>query len=382
MGSFSNSFLEAFCTHLKKPEAGGNIMKILFLILLFSFFISAQEPVSEHIQQTLEEAHQLYEEGNIQEARRLYEQAAQEEDPFAAYTLGMMYKNGNGIEPDAKKAFEYLNQSADQDFSPAQFELGISYEFNQGVPRTRERRNVQVDVDMNSGYVVHDHFYDPYLYPYSSVYYPYYRSYRYHSPFYYRRYRRSYRNPYYWRGYSYYSTPILLHSTNISVNTTAVRGDSEQKKNSRKAFDYYFKSAFQGNADALFTLGEVYNENRLDLFSQIEAPRLRMQAVAMWEIAARKGHPLAQQRVGKAYLDGEIVNRDLIQAYRWTALFSTHNFSQQEEQIFSQGDEDVFFISLQEQAEENLKLIRDQLSSEDFIEAQKLINQDLKALSF
>jgi TPR repeat protein len=61
--------------------------------------------------------------------------AAAAGDPKAEFFLGQHYANGKGVPRDYAKAFEYLSQSANQGYAPAQTALGSCYALGDGVPR-------------------------------------------------------------------------------------------------------------------------------------------------------------------------------------------------------------------------------------------------------
>ena len=344
-----------FTSHISK-------IQIFFktLVLVFSFQAFSQTFPQEDL--ILLEADKLRYEGNFEEAIKLYQKAPPEQEPVAHYILGMMYKNGEGVKVDYEKSYEYFQKSADEDYAPAQFELGVLYEQNLGVPQPRVRkikRKTDMDIDFNSGIG----YADPFFY-----------NYRYDSPFYpdFIYYRRHYITPnrFFWRDY-YYNYPITFN--NMSLSTTS-RPEIRTQQNprveillNRKAFDHYFDSALQGNVDALFSLGEIYNENRLKLFKKEVLETRKKDALAFWKIAARKGHPIAQYRLGQAYFDGNVVPPDNIQSYKWFSILNLQEIS----------EDKGFLLSFQEQAEENLKLIRDRISSRELLEAQKQINSYL-----
>lgn len=73
--------------------------------------------------------------GDFETAFAEWSETAEEGDARAQYGLGIMYRNGDGVEEDAVKAAEWLIKSADQGFAGAQFNLGVMYQKGAGVER-------------------------------------------------------------------------------------------------------------------------------------------------------------------------------------------------------------------------------------------------------
>ncbi len=61
--------------------------------------------------------------GDIEEGLHYTKSAAEENEPLAQYDLGMGYLHGSGLPKDFDKAIEYLQKSAQQDYTPAKDEL-------------------------------------------------------------------------------------------------------------------------------------------------------------------------------------------------------------------------------------------------------------------
>ncbi|GBB92337.1 hypothetical protein RclHR1_00020040 [Rhizophagus clarus] len=61
------------------------------------------------------------------------------ENKFAQYNLGLRYKDGNGVNKDEVKAFEWLKKSAEQDYKHAQCKLGSFYEKGIGTEKNIEK---------------------------------------------------------------------------------------------------------------------------------------------------------------------------------------------------------------------------------------------------
>lgn len=68
-------------------------------------------------------------------AAKLFEQAAEAGDLDAAYSLATLYRHGNGVEKDEKRATELLRQAADQKHLAAMTEYGIALFNGRGVEK-------------------------------------------------------------------------------------------------------------------------------------------------------------------------------------------------------------------------------------------------------
>ena len=68
------------------------------------------------------------------EAIRWYRLAAEEGNPEAKYSLGVMYSKGQGTPQDYTEAIFWFKQLADEGDPDAQYNLGVLYWKGQGVP--------------------------------------------------------------------------------------------------------------------------------------------------------------------------------------------------------------------------------------------------------
>ena len=84
-----------------------------------------------------------YKSENEQYARRAFrwiKRSAQEYHyPYAQLVLGILYKNGVGVEQSYEKALEWINKAAEQGISRAEFEKAVMYVNGQGVPPSEEK---------------------------------------------------------------------------------------------------------------------------------------------------------------------------------------------------------------------------------------------------
>ncbi len=110
-------------------------MKISILIVLSSALALLTGPAWAEYQAGLD-AHLR---GDFEVALKEWSETAAQGDARAQYGLGIMYRNGDGVEEDPVKAAEWLTKSADQGFAGAQFNLGIMYQKGAGVERSDSR---------------------------------------------------------------------------------------------------------------------------------------------------------------------------------------------------------------------------------------------------
>ena len=67
------------------------------------------------------------------EAVKWYRKSAEQDEAAAQYNLGRMYYNGQGVSENDSEAVKWYRKSAEQDYPEAQFALGAMYEKGQGV---------------------------------------------------------------------------------------------------------------------------------------------------------------------------------------------------------------------------------------------------------
>ncbi|WP_312966563.1 tetratricopeptide repeat protein [Acinetobacter gerneri] len=65
-------------------------------------------------------------------ALKYFNQAYAQQDPSAAYYLGLIYKNGYGLKVDIVKANQYFQFAADHQIANAMFMLGNAYQYGDG----------------------------------------------------------------------------------------------------------------------------------------------------------------------------------------------------------------------------------------------------------
>lgn len=112
----------------------------VFTIFVIIWTLACTVCADEHANYDLGIA--AYERGHYQAALYDFETRAVKGDMVAQFCLGYMYKHGKGVAEDDKKALEWYEQAAAQDYPPAQNDLGVMfvriYESAEKNPKTLE----------------------------------------------------------------------------------------------------------------------------------------------------------------------------------------------------------------------------------------------------
>ena len=76
-----------------------------------------------------------YEKGDYKTAIAEFRPLAEKGDADAQFSLGVMYKEGQGVPQDYKQAVSWIRKAAKQGHARAQYSLGVMYYIGQGVPQ-------------------------------------------------------------------------------------------------------------------------------------------------------------------------------------------------------------------------------------------------------
>ncbi len=76
-----------------------------------------------------------YERGDYDTALKEFRPLADQGDPLAQATLGLMYAEGEGVAQDYQEAVRWYRLAAEQGHASGQFSLGAMYIAGQGVPK-------------------------------------------------------------------------------------------------------------------------------------------------------------------------------------------------------------------------------------------------------
>jgi len=91
---------------------------------------------------------------DFNEAYALFCIASDERNAFAQFNLGVMYRDGQGVEKDVHKAVQLFRHSADQGNALAQYNLGEMYKDGQGVEKNLEKAKHFFELSANQGYAI------------------------------------------------------------------------------------------------------------------------------------------------------------------------------------------------------------------------------------
>ena len=75
-----------------------------------------------------------YNRGDFKTALREWQPLADQGDPRAQFSFGLLYENGDGVPRDYAKARQWYEKAAAQGDAKAQLYLGLQSSFGQGVP--------------------------------------------------------------------------------------------------------------------------------------------------------------------------------------------------------------------------------------------------------
>jgi TPR repeat protein len=85
-----------------------------------------------------EEGLEALEAGNFAEAYCLWRPLAEQGNADAAYHLGWLYANGNGLRVDVKSAIQWWSKAAEQGHMDAMFALGMAYTTGEGIEQDED----------------------------------------------------------------------------------------------------------------------------------------------------------------------------------------------------------------------------------------------------
>lgn len=142
--------------------------------------------------------------------------------------------------------------------------------------------------------------------------------------------------------FAMFGSPALAQEDALQKAVQAYNQDDDVE-----ALKWYRLSAEQGNANAQFMIGLMYDRGE-------GVPENDAEAVKWYRLAAEQGDAEAQYNLGNMYANGEGVPEDLVQAYRWFNLAA------------AQGNED---------AKANKQIALQQMTPPQKAEARKLLSE-------
>lgn len=195
-------------------------------------------------------------EQNYEVSARWFRQAVDENNPFAAYSLGGQYLRGQGVEQSDTETYSLFYMAATHEKQPnayAQYQLGKMYRDGTGTEVNLEESKLWFSRAYIGFLAMEESMADDRLY-------------------------------------------YRLGSMNMTGTGTKV--DLEQAR-------YYFEKAAElGNADALYGLGKLYLKPEFPAYDPAKA-------VEYLERSAVKGNAFAKYQLGKLLCQGELVHKDI-----------------------------------------------------------------------
>lgn len=191
-----------------------------------------------------------------------FEKAVAEGNPFAAYSLGSLYRRVQGVSQDDEKAFSLYRMAAEHETKPnayAMYELGRMYQDGIGTAPDKDKSKEWYAAAYKGFLSIEQNMADDKLY-------------------------------------------YRIGQMNLTGTGT--------EKDLSKAKEYFEKAAKLDNADALYGLGRLYLNKD---FAECDTQK----ALDYLITAAQKGHSYAQYTLGKLFLKGEIVKQNVDYALRW-----------------------------------------------------------------
>ena len=101
-------------------------MKRILVLLVVLFSIGFSKDLTEL-------GNEAYNKGDYQKAAQLYQKACDSGEAFGCSILGVLYKNGQGVNQDYQKAAELFLKACNSGEAFGCFSLGILYETGKGV---------------------------------------------------------------------------------------------------------------------------------------------------------------------------------------------------------------------------------------------------------
>jgi len=234
----------------------------------------------------IDDANEKYDAGEYALAFTLFKELA-DEDPYAQYSVGYMYANGEGVEENKKEAMKWYIKAADQGQVRAQYKLGVRYASGQGVIESDleavkwfTKAAEQGDADAQSSL-----------------------------------------------GWMYHNGEGVLENVTTAVKwytLAAEQGDAGAQYNlgvmyangqgviesDLEAVKWFTLAAEQGDAGAQYNLGVMYANGQGVIESNLEA-------VKWFTKAAEQGDAVAQYNLGVMYANGQGVIESDLEAVKW-----------------------------------------------------------------
>ena len=216
--------------------------------------------------------------------------AAEEGNEEAQFNLGIMYDFGEGVPADDRKAVYWYRLAAEQGHAGAQFFLGTMYDFGEGVPADDREAVHWYRLAAEQGHA-DAQFYLGAMYDFGEG-----------VP-------ADDREAVHW----YRLAAEQGHADAQFYLGASYKEGAGVSRDVREAARWYLLAAKQGNADAQYNLGDMYDSGE-------GVPRDMREAVRWFRLAAGQGDSDAQYRLGVIFDGGNGVLRDVQEAVHWYGL--------------------------------------------------------------
>ena len=117
---------------------------VCILLVLLGTQISAQE---------IDKGYEAYNDGDYATALKEWKPLAEQGYAFAQYNLGILYEYGNGVPKDYAEAVKWYRLSAEQGYAISQYSLGLMYRNGYGVLKDKAEAVKWWRLSAEQGYV-------------------------------------------------------------------------------------------------------------------------------------------------------------------------------------------------------------------------------------
>ena len=125
-----------------------------FVIYVFTIllFLSGSLALADTPGEWYKKGVEHYEKHKLKEAHTWFLKAAEVGHSEAQFRLGLLYKNGDGVEKNSVEASRWYQKAAEQGFAKAQVNLGLMYQRGEGVEKNYSKAAEWQRKAANNGY--------------------------------------------------------------------------------------------------------------------------------------------------------------------------------------------------------------------------------------
>tara|TARA_A200000159_G_scaffold130813_1_gene127688 strand:- start:13 stop:612 length:600 start_codon:yes stop_codon:yes gene_type:complete len=124
-----------------------NLMKKLLVCILFVLL------GTQMFAQEIDKGYESYNDGDYATALQEWKPLAEQGYAFAQYNLGILYEYGNGVPKDYAEAVKWYRLSAEQGYAISQYSLGLMYSNGYGVLKDKAEAVKWWRLSAEQGYV-------------------------------------------------------------------------------------------------------------------------------------------------------------------------------------------------------------------------------------